>query len=80
MRPSAAAAAAQAAALAATATTTTNMTIPNEVIGCIIGKGGSKINEIRLVYGIDLSLNCWTKFLSFPLQTTFWGYNQNWQC
>ena len=26
------------------------MTIPNELIGCIIGRGGAKINEIR--YGI----------------------------
>lgn len=25
----------------------TEMTIPNELIGCIIGKGGAKINEIR---------------------------------
>lgn len=47
MRTNAAAAAAQAAALAAGGTTTTSMTISNEVIGCIIGKGGSKINEIR---------------------------------
>lgn len=23
------------------------MTIPNELIGCIIGRGGAKINEIR---------------------------------
>jgi hypothetical protein len=25
------------------------MTIPNDLIGCIIGRGGSKINEIRSV-------------------------------
>ena len=29
------------------ATVTTEMTIPNDVIGSIIGKGGAKINEIR---------------------------------
>ena len=27
----------------------TEMVIPNELIGCIIGRGGAKINEIRLV-------------------------------
>ena len=26
---------------------THEMTVPNELIGCIIGKGGSKIAEIR---------------------------------
>ena len=26
------------------------MTVPNELIGCIIGKGGSKIAEIRYEY------------------------------
>jgi hypothetical protein len=26
---------------------THEMTVPNELIGCIIGKGGSKISEIR---------------------------------
>lgn len=26
---------------------THEMTIPNDLIGCIIGRGGSKINEIR---------------------------------
>ena len=25
----------------------TEMVIPNELIGCIIGRGGAKINEIR---------------------------------
>ncbi|KAG0422791.1 hypothetical protein HPB47_001416, partial [Ixodes persulcatus] len=35
-----------AAAIATASTTTTEMTIPNDLIGCIIGKGGSKINEI----------------------------------
>ena len=32
---------------------THEMTVPNELIGCIIGKGGSKVAEIRSV----LSLN-----------------------
>ena len=27
---------------------THEMTVPNELIGCIIGKGGSKVAEIRL--------------------------------
>ncbi len=26
---------------------THEMTIPNDLIGCIIGRGGAKINEIR---------------------------------
>ena len=26
---------------------THEMTVPNEIIGCVIGKGGSKIAEIR---------------------------------
>ena len=26
---------------------TTEMAIPNDLIGCIIGRGGQKINEIR---------------------------------
>ncbi|UYV62727.1 PCBP3 [Cordylochernes scorpioides] len=30
-----------------TTTTTTEMTIPNDLIGSVIGKGGTKINEIR---------------------------------
>ena len=29
---------------------THEMTVPNELIGCIIGKGGTKIAEIRWVY------------------------------
>ena len=28
---------------------THEMTVPNEIIGCVIGKGGSKIAEIRWV-------------------------------
>ena len=34
---------------------THEMTVPNELIGCIIGKGGSKIAEIRWVHGGLLS-------------------------
>lgn len=30
-------------------TQSTEMIIPNELIGCIIGRGGAKINEIRYV-------------------------------
>ena len=30
-----------------TGTQTHEMTVPNELIGCIIGKGGTKIAEIR---------------------------------
>ena len=29
---------------------THEMTVPNELIGCIIGKGGSKVAEIRCVF------------------------------
>lgn len=32
-----------------TGTQTHEMTVPNELIGCIIGKGGTKIAEIRWV-------------------------------
>ena len=28
---------------------THEMTVPNEIIGCVIGKGGSKIAEIRWI-------------------------------
>ena len=51
--PAAAAAAAAAAhgraaaAAQASQQQTHEMTVPNELIGCIIGKGGSKIAEIR---------------------------------
>ena len=31
----------------ATSHQTHEMTVPNEIIGCVIGKGGSKIAEIR---------------------------------
>ena len=35
---------------------THEMTVPNEIIGCVIGKGGSKIAEIRWVM-VDSSRN-----------------------
>jgi len=31
---------------------THEMTVPNDLIGCIIGKGGTKIAEIRCVFNI----------------------------
>lgn len=47
----------QAAAIATASTTTTEMTIPNDLIGCIIGKGGSKINEIRQLSGATIKIS-----------------------
>ena len=40
---------------------THEMTVPNELIGCIIGKGGSKVAEIRS--GSTLCLLDFTKTL-----------------
>ncbi|CAG0923543.1 unnamed protein product [Notodromas monacha] len=38
---------------------THEMTVPNELIGCIIGKGGSKISEIRQLSGAMIRIsNC----------------------
>lgn len=38
---------------------THNMTVPNELIGCIIGKGGTKIAEIRQISGAMIRIsNC----------------------
>merc|ERR1711983_280055 len=38
---------------------THEMTVPNELIGCIIGKGGSKIAEIRQLSGAMIRIsNC----------------------
>jgi hypothetical protein len=45
------------AALATTATATTEMSIPNDLIGCIIGKGGAKINEIRQLSGATIKIS-----------------------
>lgn len=43
--------------------TTTEMAIPNDLIGCIIGRGGQKINEIRYSHaGVDhkfLEVGAW---------------------
>lgn len=33
------------------------ITIPNSLIGCVIGKGGSKINEIRHVSGANIKIS-----------------------
>lgn len=38
---------------------THEMTVPNELIGCIIGKGGTKIAEIRQISGAMIRIsNC----------------------
>lgn len=40
-------------------TQTHEMTVPNELIGCIIGKGGTKIAEIRQISGAMIRIsNC----------------------
>ncbi|KAK3106042.1 hypothetical protein FSP39_011511 [Pinctada imbricata] len=36
--------------------TTTEMAIPNDLIGCIIGRGGQKINEIRQMSGAVIKI------------------------
>lgn len=36
---------------------TQEITVPNEVIGCIIGKGGSRINEIRTMSDAQISID-----------------------
>ncbi|XP_071744169.1 poly(rC)-binding protein 2 isoform X2 [Lepeophtheirus salmonis] len=47
------------AAAAAAQQQTHEMTVPNELIGCIIGKGGSKIAEIRQLSGAMIRIsNC----------------------
>ena len=35
---------------------THEMNIPNDLIGCIIGRGGQKISEIRLVSGANIKI------------------------
>ena len=35
---------------------THEMSIPNDLIGCIIGRGGQKISEIRLVSGANIKI------------------------
>merc|ERR1719300_659047 len=43
----------------ATSHQTHEMTVPNEIIGCVIGKGGSKIAEIRQISGAMIRIsNC----------------------
>jgi len=40
---------------------THEMTVPNDLIGCIIGKGGTKIAEIRYVRGgVSLGMELWS--------------------
>ncbi|XP_076334343.1 poly(rC)-binding protein 3-like isoform X3 [Tachypleus tridentatus] len=41
----------------ATPETTTEMNIPNDLIGCVIGKGGAKINEIRQLSGATIKIS-----------------------
>ena len=37
---------------------THEMTVPNEIIGCVIGKGGSKIAEIRCIFLVKPRPSC----------------------
>lgn len=46
-----------ATALNTTGAVTTEMSIPNDLIGCIIGKGGAKINEIRQLSGATIKIS-----------------------
>lgn len=46
-----------ATALNSTGAVTTEMSIPNDLIGCIIGKGGAKINEIRQLSGATIKIS-----------------------
>uniref|UniRef100_A0A1W7RA09 Poly(RC)-binding protein 3 n=1 Tax=Hadrurus spadix TaxID=141984 RepID=A0A1W7RA09_9SCOR len=48
---------AAAAALASVTASTSEMTIPNDLIGCVIGKGGAKINEIRQLSGATIKIS-----------------------
>lgn len=48
---------AAAAALASVTSSTSEMTIPNDLIGCVIGKGGAKINEIRQLSGATIKIS-----------------------
>ncbi|XP_023243894.1 poly(rC)-binding protein 3-like [Centruroides vittatus] len=40
-----------------TATSTTEMSVSNDLIGCVIGKGGAKINEIRQLSGATIKIS-----------------------
>jgi poly(rC)-binding protein 3/4 len=49
----------QAARTTQTNTQQHEMTVPNDLIGCIIGKGGTKIAEIRQISGAMIRIsNC----------------------
>uniref|UniRef100_A0A8C2MXH0 K Homology domain-containing protein n=1 Tax=Cricetulus griseus TaxID=10029 RepID=A0A8C2MXH0_CRIGR len=37
-------------------TTSHELTIPNDLIGCIIGRQGAKINEIRQMFGVQIKI------------------------
>uniref|UniRef100_A0A2K5LP30 K Homology domain-containing protein n=1 Tax=Cercocebus atys TaxID=9531 RepID=A0A2K5LP30_CERAT len=41
---------------ASTQTTSHELTIPNDLIGCIIGRQGAKINEIRQTFGAQIKI------------------------
>lgn len=51
------AAAALSAAVTSQQSITQEMAIPNGLIGCVIGKGGSKINEIRQLSGANIKIS-----------------------
>ncbi|KAG5463633.1 MAG: hypothetical protein BJ554DRAFT_5843 [Olpidium bornovanus] len=60
--PRAAAASPQAAAAAPAGTQAQQIFVPNEMVGCIIGKGGARINEIRQLSGCTIKIaepNAW---------------------
>ncbi|XP_074603503.1 poly(rC)-binding protein 3-like isoform X1 [Brevipalpus obovatus] len=46
-----------ATAISSQGAATTEMAIPNDLIGCIIGKGGAKINEIRQLSGATIKIS-----------------------
>lgn len=50
-------AAAALSAVASQSISSTEMVIPNGLIGCVIGKGGSKINEIRQLSGATIKIS-----------------------
>lgn len=50
-------AAAALSAVASQSISSHEMTIPNGLIGCVIGKGGSKINEIRQLSGATIKIS-----------------------
>lgn len=50
-------AAAALSAVASQSISSTEMVIPNGLIGCVIGKGGSKVNEIRQLSGATIKIS-----------------------